>query len=52
MPRLALSGGVMVAGSLPSWLPLSGLMLHLLFRLAGVQWAARVRSLSTGLLKS
>ena len=52
MPRLALSGGVMVVDSLPSWLPLSGLMLHVLFRPAGDQWAVRVRSLSTGLLKS
>ena len=52
MPRLALSGGVMVVGSLPSWLPLSGLMLHVLFRLAGVHLAVRVRSLVTGLLKS
>ena len=52
MPRLALSGGVMVVDSLPSWLPLSGLMLHLVFRLAGVHLAVRVRSLSTGLLKS
>ena len=52
MPRLALSGGVMVVDSLPSWLPLSGLMLHLVFLPAGVQWAVRVRSLPTGLLKS
>ena len=52
MPRLALSGGVMVVDSLPSWLPLSGLMLHVLFRLSGVHLAVRVRFLVTGLLKS
>ena len=51
MPRLVF-GGVMVADSLPSWLPLSGLMLHVLFPLSGDQWAVRVRSLVTGLLKS
>ena len=51
MPRLALSGGVMVVDSLPSWLPLSGLMFHLVFRLS-VHLAVRVRSLVTGLLKS
>ena len=52
MPRLALSGGVMVVDSLPSWLPLSGLMLHVVFRPACDHLAVRVRSLSTGLLKS
>ena len=52
MPRLALSGGVMVVDSLPIWLSLLGLMLHLVFRLSGVHLAVRVKSLVTGLLKS
>ena len=52
MPRLALPGGVMVVDSLPSWLPWSGLIFHVLFRFSGVHLAVRVRSLVTGLLKS
>ena len=52
MFRLVMSGGVMMVDSLPSWLPLSGLMLHVLLGSLKVHLAVMVRFSVTGLLKS
>ena len=51
MPLLV-AGGVMVVDSLPSWLPLSGLILQEVLGFLLVHLAVRVRFWVTGLLKS
>ena len=51
MPLLV-TGGVMVVVSLPSWLPLSGLILQEVLGFLLVHLAVRVRFWVTGLLKS